>query len=81
LIQTVQNYENFTEDNDPFGEHDFGIIYQDGGEYFWEIICYDKSLRHLSRNPTNDKATTRVLTLMRADEYYSTTIDPSVEQN
>ncbi len=74
LIQAMRVYNNFSEDNDPYGEHDFGIVDQDGAEYFWEIICYDKSLQHLSGHPTNLKTTTRVLTLMRAEEYYTTPV-------
>lgn len=74
LIQAVRTYKNFTQDNDPYGEHDFGIISWEGSEYFWEIICYDKSLRHLAAHPEDCARTTRVLTLMRADEYYTTPV-------
>lgn len=74
LVQAVQTYKNFTRDNDPYGEDDFGIINWEGAEYFWEIVCYDKSLQHLAAHPEDCKKTTRVLTLMRADEYYDTQV-------
>lgn len=74
LVQAVRTYKNFTQDNDPYGEHDFGIINWEGAEYFWEIVCYDKSLQHLTAHPEDCKRTTRVLTLMRADEYYTTPV-------
>jgi len=81
LMQAVQSYNNFTEDNDPHGEHDFGIIHWEGVEYFWEIICYDKSLQQLAANPEDFDTTTRVLTLMKADEYYTTPIQAPLLQN
>lgn len=75
LMQAVREYKDFTENNDPYGEHDFGVINWEEMEYFWEIICYDKGLQHLSPYPENPNFTTRVLTLMLAEEYYMTTID------
>jgi len=82
LMQAVRDYKDFTEDNDPYGEHDFGVVKWEGSEYFWEIICYDKGLQHLSPHPENPSLTTRVLTLMLAEEYYTTTVDghPTQEQ-
>lgn len=81
LIQAVQSYDNFTEDNDPYGEHDFGIIHWEEAEYFWEIICYNKSLQQLSANPEDFNTTTRVLTLMKAEEYYATPVHAPVLRN
>ena len=69
LIQAVRNYDNFTQDNDPYGEHDFGIIHQEGTEYFWLIDCYDQDRRYLATDPSDIQATTRVLVLTKAEEY------------
>jgi hypothetical protein len=30
VVESVQNFTSFTEDNDPYGEHDFGTIVLDG---------------------------------------------------
>jgi hypothetical protein len=30
VVEAVQNFTSFTEDNDPYGEHDFGTIVLDG---------------------------------------------------
>lgn len=69
-IQAVRNFNNFTPDNDPYGQHDFGkITLQDGTDIFWKIDYYDKSLQYGSNDPTDPKKTTRVLTIMLADEY------------
>jgi len=81
LIQAVQSYNNFTQDSDPYGEHDFGLIHWEGTEYFWEIICYDKISRQLAAHPEDVNTTTRVLTLMKAEEYYTTPINTPILQN
>jgi hypothetical protein len=69
LLLAVQSFNNFTKDNDPHGEHDFGIIEIDGEKYFWKIDYYDPEVRYGSENPADPNVTTRMLTIMRADEY------------
>lgn len=69
LIDEVRCFEDFTEENDPHGEHDFGAINFKGERYFWKIDYYDTDLEYHSQNPTDQKLTRRVLTIMRADEY------------
>ena len=58
LLAKVRAFDAFTDDNDPHGEHDFGAI-DEGG-----IRC---SMH--SPDAANPAVTTRVLTVMRADEY------------
>ena len=41
LLKQVQAFDNFTEDNDPYGEHDFGAINFKNDTYFWKIDYYD----------------------------------------
>jgi Protein of unknown function (DUF3768) len=69
LINAVQSFEQFTTDNDPHREHDFGEIEIDGESYFWKIDYYDFEMDGGSEDPANPEKTTRVLTIMRADEY------------
>ncbi|MEQ9300438.1 MAG: DUF3768 domain-containing protein, partial [Cyclobacteriaceae bacterium] len=69
LFQEVINYNDFTSDNDPCGEHDFGSIDIEGETYFWKIDYYDSDVRYGSSEPTNPDKTYRVLTVMRSDEY------------
>lgn len=69
LLKLVREYDRFSEDNDPWGEHDFGSIDFNGTRYFWKIDYYDKSLEQGSEDPADADKTTRVLTLMCADEY------------
>jgi uncharacterized protein DUF3768 len=69
LLLAVQSFSNFTKDNDPHREHDFGSIELEGETYFWKIDYYDLDCRFGSESPDDPSQTTRVMTIMRADEY------------
>jgi hypothetical protein len=69
LLQLVREFDTFTPDNDPHGEHDFGAIDLGAIRYFWKIDYYDLSKTVHSPDPANQAVTHRVLTIMRADEY------------
>ena len=62
-------YQDFTPDNDPDGEHDFGAFTIEEQRLIWKIDYYDLTLRYGSRDPSNPAQTKRVLTIMLADEY------------
>jgi len=65
----VACFDQFSEDNDPHKEHDFGAIDLKGEKLFWKIDPYDQSITMLSPDPANPKVTHRVLTIMLASEY------------
>ncbi len=66
----VQNFTDFTPDNDPYGEHDFGSFMYNGNKIFWKIDYYDRfNTCYASENPADSSVTNRVLTIMFADEY------------
>ncbi|MCJ8325161.1 MAG: DUF3768 domain-containing protein [Rhizobiales bacterium] len=65
----VATFDQFSEDNDPYQEHDFGAIDLQGEKLFWKIDTYDQSMSMLSPDPANPKITHRVLTIMLASEY------------
>ena len=69
LLQKVRAFSAFTEDNDPHGEHDFGSIDEGGVRCFFKIDYYDRATEFGSPDPADPAVTTRVLTIMRADEY------------
>jgi hypothetical protein len=69
LLTKVCAFDAFTDDNDPHGEHDFGSIDEGGVRCFWKIDCYDLNTEFGSPDPTDPAVTTRVLTIMLADEY------------
>lgn len=65
----VATFKEFTKDNDPYGEHDFGAFELVGRRFFWKIDYYDKQCSMGSENPADPDNTTRVLTLMLAEDY------------
>jgi Protein of unknown function (DUF3768) len=69
VLLAVQSFSNFTKDNDPHREHDFGHIEIDGETYFFKVDYYAPDLESGSEDPSDPEQTTRVLTIMRADEY------------
>ena len=69
ILQCVRTFNDFTEDNDPHGEHDFGSFGHKGRTIFWKIDCYDLLLNNGSPDPSDPAVTRRVLTVMLAEEY------------
>ena len=69
VLLAVQTFSNFTKDNDPHGEHDFGSFEIEGETYFFKVDYYALDLNGGSENAADPSVTTRVLTIMRADEY------------
>jgi len=67
VISMVRSYDVFNEDNDPYGEHDFGQIKLDGETLFWKIDYYDQKLQNWCDPLSPDCH--RVLTIMLAEEY------------
>lgn len=69
VCEKIRSFDSFTEDNDPYGEHDFGSITHAGNKVFWKIDYYDPDLHKGSIDPANPQETCRVLTIMLAEEY------------
>lgn len=69
VFAAVRDFDTFTEDNDPYGEHDFGSVVVGTQKFFWKIDYYDQRLEYASSDPTNSDVTERVLTIMLAEEY------------
>ena len=69
VVAAVQSFDAFNDDNDPWGEHDFGAIDVEGENIFFKFDYYAPDLKQGSENPANEGVTHRVLTLMLAHEY------------
>ena len=67
VFVAVRDYADFTEENDPYGEHDFGSLEVAGEKVFWKIDYYDENLKNWC-DPL-DPDCQRVLTIMLAEEY------------
>ncbi|MGA8611291.1 MAG: DUF3768 domain-containing protein [Xanthobacteraceae bacterium] len=69
VLLAVQGFNEFSPDNDPHREHDFGSFEVEGETYFWKLDYYALDMDGGSEDPADPEKTTRVLTIMRADEY------------
>ena len=74
IREKVELFADFTPDNDPHGEHDFGAFDFKGERIFWKIDYYDRASfgtghDYGSENPADPATTLRVLTIMLASEY------------
>jgi hypothetical protein len=69
IREAVEKFDAFNPANDPHGEHDFGSFEHDGQKIFWKIDYYDKQVVWGSEHPEDPAQTTRVLTIMLAEEY------------
>lgn len=69
VLLAVQSFAAFDTDNDPHKEHDFGSVEVEDESYFFKIDYYDLDMHFGSEDPAAPEKTTRVLTIMRADEY------------
>ena len=69
ILRAVREFDDFGPDNDPYGEHDFGALVVDDLQILWKIDYYDQGIRFASPNPADARVTTRVLTVMRAEDY------------
>jgi len=68
-LEAIKTFDAWDSGNDPHGEHDFVGVEVDGEKIFAKMDYYDAAMRCGSEDPTDPKKTTRVLTIMRADEY------------
>ena len=84
LRELVETYDVWGDDNDPYAERDFGVIYKARGigwtttkpadddileRVLWKIDYYDLTLKWGSEAPWNSAVTARVLTIMLGSEY------------
>ena len=69
ILHQVRVFDQFTPSNDPYGEHDFGSFIYAGNTIFWKFDYFDLDMTMHSLDPSDTTVTTRVLTVMLAEEY------------
>lgn len=69
IITRVRTFDTFDENNDPYGERDFGAFDYKGKRIFWKIDYYDQEFLYLSPDVSNPRVTNKVMTIMYAEEY------------
>jgi len=63
VLQAVADFESFTRDSDPYGQHDWGSFTLFGQTWNWKVDYYDKKLEFGSEDPADPDVTARVLTI------------------
>ncbi len=69
VLTKIQEFDDFDDENDPWGKHDFVSVEHDGQTFFAKIDYYDRDLNGHSEDATDPKKTCRVMTIMLAEEY------------
>jgi len=69
LRHALATFTDWTEGNDPYGEHDFGAFTLFGARLFFKVDYYHPDHDSLAPVPGNIELCRRVLTIMLAEEY------------
>lgn len=69
LARALAQFSQFDEDNDPYGERDFGAFELWGERLFWKIDYYHPVRDEHSPVKWSTELTRRVVTIMLASEY------------
>lgn len=68
-LHAMKTYNDFSEDNDPYGEHDCALFEVNGHKFVFKIDYYDLDMQYGSPDPTDPAKTTRVITLMLSQDW------------
>lgn len=63
VLGKVREFGEFTPDNDPYGEHDAGVVEHEGEDYYWKYDYVDDDLE------TYKPDGIRFLTIMKLKDY------------
>jgi len=69
VIESVANYTDFNEENDPHAEHDYASFDYLDTRVLWKVDYYDNNMEYLSDDPADLTKTKRVLTIYLASEH------------
>lgn len=69
VLTAVARFDDFTGDNDPWGEHDCAVLTVDGRRIIFKHDYYDRDLQFHSPDASDPAVTERVLTIMLGEEY------------
>ena len=52
-LQKAATFDQFNENNDPHGEHDFGSFDLCGRKFFWKVDYFDRAMQFGSEDPSD----------------------------
>ena len=68
VLKGVRSFDEFNQDNDPYGEHDLGIFKVDGISYMFKIDYFDDEFKY-GEDPYEKPTCNRLLFILEASEY------------
>ena len=68
-FRAAADFDKFTDGNDPYEEHDFGVVTVDGAKLYFKVDYYDRHYKYMSEDPADPEKTRRVMTILLAEEY------------
>lgn len=68
-LDAVKTFDGFSNEDDPYGNHDFGIVTVAGQRLYWKIDLYADPLLDLTGEDELGVDAGRTLTIMLPDEY------------
>ena len=70
IMNAVAAFNDFTENNDPYREHDCAFVEVEGfGRVMFKIDYYNNDMSAGSEDPSDRSQTTRVMTVMLPEDY------------
>ena len=69
ILAKIRTFNAFTNDNDPYGEHDCALLTVNGNRIMYKIDYFDRDLQYASSDPADALKTCRVMTILLAEEY------------
>lgn len=67
ILELVRTFDDFNKDNDPYKEHDFGMVMFNKQTYYFKFDYYDLNMEY-GVDPHTDEYIL-VLTIMHSSEY------------
>ncbi len=69
VFKTIQEFDGFSEDCDPYGTHEFGSVEVDSKNVWFKIDTYDQNHEYHSPDAADPTVTKRVMTILLPEEY------------
>ena len=67
-IARTQTFDGFTAEDDPFREHASGLFEVGEARVVWQFDYLERGTQFEARDPSDNSATCRMITIMLADE-------------